>query len=851
MNKKLLKAVLLIPIIAVGQVIAQTGFTPGAGATVTYAPNVSDTIYDPGGPGGNDVDGSPGNYPNCDCITTITLTNVTEFRFDYFNVFATFDWVKIYDAATATGTPIFDNQSTGEQLKSDIVASLGNAVFSGASGDMTIEFRASGVINRGGFAATITRLNTAPTCDPVVDIASSNVTSTDADISWTAQGTESSWNIEYGPAGFSTGSGTVINTSNNPHTLTGLTPDTDYDYYVQADCGSGDLSAYVGSGSFVTLPTCPAPSALNFTDIGADSVVISWTENGSSVDWTFEYGPTGFTQGSGSIVNTTDNPDTLTGLTSSTEYDVYLWSDCGGGDLSDTITGSFTTQATCPVPSALNFADIGIDSVVISWTENGSSMDWTYEYGPTGFTQGSGTIVNTSDNPDTLTGLTSNTGYDVYLWSDCGGGDLSDTITGSFVTECGVIDALDLCESFDSNSSSQSCWSVLDENADGDEWNMDYTSNPNSGDESAMMYTDFNSGNNDDWLISPKINLTANEVMNFFYRVQSDFEPNEFEVLLSTTGQNPADFEDTLMYLASYDNETYMDTTVDLSAYSGNVYISFHVPSGGLDGWRLYIDDVCFDVCVPEPGQDGYREVCRADGTADLNDVITKGEENGEWIFPGNQQLVVDDTLFSVSNLPADEYEVLYVVEGGCETDTTIATINVFAPSSAGEDGSVEVCLNEPVNLFQGLNGNVDLGGDWYDSGNNMLSSSQIAAPASGGNYNYNYVTSNGVCPADTSLVDLIVDGDCDYLSLATEAMNEISIYPNPATEEVNIVNPANSEALKVEILDVNGRVVAVDDDALENTTEGTVAIDHLETGIYTIRIYNEFGQKTFKLVKQ
>src|SRR5690606_36241769 len=39
-----------------------------------------------------------------------------------------------------------------------------------------------------------------------------------------------------------------------------------------------------------------------------------------------------------------------------------------------------------------------------------------------------------------------------------------------------------------------------------------------------------------------------------------------------------------------------------LAPYSGTVYIAWHVPSGGLDGWRLYIDDVTVEVaptCLP------------------------------------------------------------------------------------------------------------------------------------------------------------------------------------------------------------------------------------------------------------
>ncbi|MFA5670680.1 MAG: T9SS type A sorting domain-containing protein, partial [Balneolaceae bacterium] len=88
-------------------------------------------------------------------------------------------------------------------------------------------------------------------------------------------------------------------------------------------------------------------------------------------------------------------------------------------------------------------------------------------------------------------------------------------------------------------------------------------------------------------------------------------------------------------------------------------------------------------------------------------------------------------------------------------------------------------------------------------------------------------------------------------LALGEELFTDISVYPNPATSQLNIVNPSNTASLKVEMLDMNGRVVLVENKALTNATEATLAIDHLEKGVYTLRVYNNEGQKTFKVVKQ
>ena len=47
-------------------------------------------------------------------------------------------------------------------------------------------------------------------------VEASNVTSTSADLAWTAGGTETAWNVEYGLTGFTLGSGTLISTTSTP-----------------------------------------------------------------------------------------------------------------------------------------------------------------------------------------------------------------------------------------------------------------------------------------------------------------------------------------------------------------------------------------------------------------------------------------------------------------------------------------------------------------------------------------------------------------------------------------------------------------------------------------------------------
>ncbi len=59
------------------------------------------------------------------------------------------------------------------------------------------------------------------------------------------------------------------------------------------------------------------------------------------------------------------------------------------------------------------------NSFTLSWA--GTSASYDIEYGDVGFTQGSGTSVNTAAATYTFSGLTAGTGYAVYIRANCGG----------------------------------------------------------------------------------------------------------------------------------------------------------------------------------------------------------------------------------------------------------------------------------------------------------------------------------------------------------------------------------------------------------------------------------------------
>ncbi|MFA7688076.1 MAG: GEVED domain-containing protein [Moheibacter sp.] len=142
---------------------AMEDFIPTAGATQTFEPAVGDFFYDTGGPGGGGLNASggpgtelPGNYLNCNCITTTTLSGVSEIEFHSFEVFGDFDWLKIYDGTDISGTVLYDsNTNSTTDTFTGMVAYNGSGVFTGTSGSITFEFRASGVVDHDGWEVEI------------------------------------------------------------------------------------------------------------------------------------------------------------------------------------------------------------------------------------------------------------------------------------------------------------------------------------------------------------------------------------------------------------------------------------------------------------------------------------------------------------------------------------------------------------------------------------------------------------------------------------------------------------------------------------------------------------------------
>ena len=100
--------------------------------------------------------------------------------------------------------------------------------------------------------------------------------------------------------------------------------------------------------SVKNAPPCPPPTALSATPLTSTSASISFT-NAATGTAILEYGPVGFTPGSGTLVSTTSNPHILTGLTQGQSYQVYVFDSCAGGLTSSSFGPVSFSTFNCPI----------------------------------------------------------------------------------------------------------------------------------------------------------------------------------------------------------------------------------------------------------------------------------------------------------------------------------------------------------------------------------------------------------------------------------------------------------------------------------------------------------------------
>jgi len=247
---------------------------------------------------------------------------------------------------------------------------------------------------------------------------------------------------------------------------------------------------------------------------------------------------------------------------------------------------------SCFAPTDLDLDAVTDTTATISWTAGGTETAWEYVVEAYGSDEPSTGGESTTSNPLTISGLTADTAYDVYVRADCGAGDFSLWAKISFPTECGITDEalsqdFDTAANFDSN-----CWEV-ENGGDPNPWVL-ITDSGNT-----FWNLSFNTVAHDDYLYSPKFSVVdgVTDAFNFKGWNPNTTWPEVIDVLVVDASDNSLIATlATDLNLPEPDATTGEATTFtyDLSAYEGqDVRIAFYSSTTDQNVARL--DDFTLD----------------------------------------------------------------------------------------------------------------------------------------------------------------------------------------------------------------------------------------------------------------
>lgn len=168
--------------------------------------------------------------------------------------------------------------------------------------------------------------------------------------------------------------------------------------------------------------------------------------------------------------------------------------------------------------------------------------------------------------------------------------------------------------------------------------------------------------------------------------------------------------------------------------------------------------------------------------------------------------------------------------------------------ANAGEDAVISPCMNEPIDLEAFLGNGAQPGGTWTGPEGDEITSGNITSASIPGQYNYTYsVVVDNDC-ADDATVTVDVQ-DCDYLSVTKEILEDVTVYPNPASEIVTIDGLPQNGSSTIEVMDLSGRMVTTMD--VVNAISTTFDVSSLQNGLYIVRLTSENSEKVIRLIKQ
>ena len=297
----------------------------------------------------------------------------------------------------------------------------------------------------------------------------------------------------------------------------------------------------------------------------------------------------------------------------------------------------------CNTVTELAVSNILTDGADVSWTSDAVSFEYEYKLSTESWDSENVVSGTTTSTSVSLSELTPATTYNFRVKAICSDGLESYWMQLSFQTICDVYQ-VPFEEGFENGFdftfaagfiASPLCWANINPAADSYKWQTSTTNH--SGSKSAYYNgSTYSATTSQDWLITPQVNLSGNERMNFYVKKVGASNPIGINIYAyDASSEDISSAADVASFVLIDSVPSAALTTTDWYEYElnlsdwGGTYRFALVPYAGAGG--LYVDDFSITE-LPECIRPVMSSVASSEITANEATISWSDENNSQWI---------------------------------------------------------------------------------------------------------------------------------------------------------------------------------------------------------------------------
>ena len=595
--------------------------------------------------------------------------------------------------------------------------------------------------------------------------------------------------------------------------------------------GFGETEDYLIT--IAPAPTCPSPGLLVGGTTTTTSADVNWSLGCSTASaFDFEYGPVGFTQGTGTLVSNVSatTSTTLSGLIPNSSYQVYYRANCGNGDVSAwSVPVTVSTQCapislvnpgaqvvcnTYALPTLAELTPSNNAGLVLSYrtatngggtvlTSNITTTQTVHIYGVAGACSANASFLVTVNNSSTST--TNVTQCSSYTWTNNVTYTASGTHTQTLVNAagCDSVATLNL-------TITQPTTSTLNEVAC-----QTFTLNNQTYTASGTYVQTLTNVAGCDSTLTLNLTIGQPDAVSVTEVACDSYSWN------GTTYTTSGVYVDTLTNAFGCDSVVTLNLTINNTS-SSNTVVS-ECASYQWNGTTYTTSGSYTFTAQNAAGCDSTATLVLTIGN---NSSITTAATCGSFTW-------TNGTTYTASGT----YTQTLTNAAGCDSLVTLnLTINPTPTATATDNGNGTGTLVASTGASY----------QWIDCATNTpitgATSATYTAPING---SYAVIVTNSTnCSATSSCVIV------DYIGLEENTLS-FNVYPNPTTGAINIVIDQTTAKYDVTVEDMNGRAVANFGSLINGNGVYSLDLSNVVTGVYFIKLRNELEERTVRIIKQ